>query len=714
VSSWTLDEGRLPTNGTEMAMDRGSFKDGDFSLGDTVTVIGQAGTRDFTLVGVFRFGDADSAAGASVSGFDLATAQEFLGQPGQVDAVLVAGDGSVSQEELAARIQAAVPEGIEVLTGAEITAENQNAIEQGLSFFNTLLLVFAGVGLFVGSFIIYNTFAITVTQRMREHALLRAVGAGRSQVVGSLLIEAVIIGVVASLIGFGLGILLSQGLRSMLVAFGIDIPTTGLVVAPRAFVIAMLVGTLITVVAAVMPSIRASRVPPVAAMRDVEQDRSAVSHGRIVSGLVVTGLGIAALVAALAGGSAVLFLGAPVLFVGLFILGPIIARPFARLVGTPLPATRGITGVLARENAARNPKRTARTAAALLVGVALVAGVTVLAASIKSSIREIIGEQFTGDFVLNTSGGFGFGGLPLDAADRLNELPEVEAAAGVGIGFARLDGDDGIVSLVDPTTAGRLFDLEFVAGAIEDLDDEGLLVSSSRAESDGKSLGDTYQVTFLDGVSRTLAVQGIYEKDELAGPFSMTKTLYGSTGADQFDFSVFMLKADGVSEDDARAAIETVTSDYPNAKLQSRSEYVEAQAAQIDQFVNLVYALLALSIIIAVVGITNTLSLSVYERTRELGLLRAVGASRGQVRSTIRWESVITAVLGTVQGIIVGLLLAYAVILALRDEGLGSYTIPWAALGLVLGLAVLAGVVAAWWPARRAARLDVLDAISYE
>jgi putative ABC transport system permease protein len=713
-SPWIVKDGRLPTAADEVAIDAASFDDGSFALGDQVTIVSQGGTREFTLTGTVRFGSVDSVGGATFALFTLPTAQEFVTtSPGEIDAVLVSGDGSVSDDELAASLTAALPDGVEALTGAEITDESIDAIEEGLSFFNILLIVFAGIALFVGAFIIYNTFSITVAQRQQESAVLRAVGASRRQVLGVLLIEAAVVGLIASILGFvgglGMAVLLEKGLNLL----GIGIPAGGLVVGVRTAVVSLVVGLTISIAAALLPALRGSRVPPVAAMREVNLDRSAMSTARLVSGLLVTGLAIVLIVVGLTGTPILLALGAPLVFIGVFVLGPILARPVAGLLGRPVEATRGITGRLARANATRNPRRTARTAAALMVGVALVAGITVLAASVKASIRTIIAEQFTGDYVVSTTS-FGFGGIPPEVADRLNELPEVESAAGIQVGYAAIDGTDQAMSVVDPQTTIGVFDLEFVTGDIGDLTVDGVLVSTGRAESAGLSVGDPYEITMLDGVTRTLTVQGIYEKDELAGPVSVHEDLYEQSGADQYDFSVFVTRAEGVAASDADAAIAAVVDDYANADLQTRDEYVDSQVAQIDQLVNLMYGLLALAVVIAVLGIANTLSLSVYERTRELGLLRAVGASRRQVRGTVRWESIITALLGAVQGLVIGVLFGYAVIVALRDEGLESFSLPVVGLIAVVLVALVAGVVAAIKPARRAARLDILRAVTVE
>jgi putative ABC transport system permease protein len=720
LSPWKLAQGHMPQQPNDVVLDNASFKNGGFKLGDKVTVISQGGTRQFDLVGSVKFGSADSPGGATFALFTLPTAQEFVGRPGQIDAVEVKGDGSVSQRALADRIQKTMPTGVETLTGQEITKENQTTIQDALRFFNVLLLVFAGIAIFVGTFIIYNTFAITIAQRMRENALLRAIGAGRRQVLGGLVVEAIVVGIVASLTGFVLGIGLSVLLRAALRALGIDIPASGLVVLPRTLIVSLLVGTIITVISGVFPAWRGSKVPPVAAMRDVAVESTVVSKARLISGFVIGGLGALLLAIGLAGGNPIVFLGTPLIFVGLFILGPIVARPVARFLGWPLPRLRGVTGQLARENAMRNPKRTSRTAAALLVGVALVSGVTVLASSLKSYVRSVFEQQFNGDFVLRTNAQVG--GLPLEAAQRMNQLPEVAAATGVGIGFGKVDRpsangphpQDGTLTLVDPATISKLFNLDFISGSASDLTDTGVLVSKRRAEADGLHIGSTFNITLLDGTPRPVTVQGIYNKRELAGDTTVSKGFYSKGGGDQFDFSVFVKTKPGVSEAAARAALETVAMDYPNGTLESRTEYINNQAKQIDQVVNLVYVLLALSIVIAVVGIIITLWLSVFERTRELGLVRAVGASRAQVRSSVHWESIITAVLGTVEGLVVGVLLGYATVVALRSQGLKSFSLPIGTLVVVLLLGVFVGWLASLLPAWRASRLNVLQAISYE
>jgi putative ABC transport system permease protein len=708
-----VGDSRFPVGSGEVMIDAGSAKKGKFKLGDAVTVISQGGARTFTLVGIVRFGTADSAAGATFAMFDLPTAQSFIGKPGMIDNVAVRAEPGVTERVVTDRIQERLGPTVSALTGAEITKENQDTVATAMGFLNTLLLVFAAVALFVGSFIIYNTFSIIVAQKQRENALLRAVGASREQIVAAVLVESVIVGVIASALGFVAGIGMSSVLKNFMAAAGIDIPTGGVVLLPRTVTASFVVGVLMTVIAAVSPSVRASRVAPVAAMRGIALDKSATSKGRLVAGLLVSSFGAFCVVLGLGGSIRFLAIGIPVLFIGLFVLGPLIARPVAGVIGSPLPHIAGMTGTLARQNSMRNPKRTARTAAALMVGVSLVTGISVLASSIKSSIRSIIGDQFTGDFVINTRTQ-GFGGLPPELAAKLNSLPEVKSATGLQLGYGNVTGKKNATPLtvVDPQSVGDVFDMNFVQGAVRDLTADGILVSQSRAESDNLALGSAVALRLLDGAERQLTVQGIYEKDELAGPYTVSQELFRKSGTDVYHFAVYGVIAPGVPKAKAMAAMEAVVKQYPTGKLLTRDGYVSAQAQQIDQLLNLIYGLLALAVVIAIFGIANTLSLSVYERTRELGLLRAVGAFRSQVRAAVRWESVITALLGTAQGIVIGVLLGYAVIFSLKSEGLKRFSVPYPTLAIVLVLSIIAGVVAAIRPARRAARLDILQALA--
>ncbi len=713
ISVWTFREGRVPVNGTEMAMDAGSFSDGKFALGDKVTVLGQTGNRTFTLVGVVGFGKSDSPVGSRVALFDLTTAQEFIGRPGQVDGIMVRGDGSVSQSTLAQRIATVMPRNTETLTGKAMAADSSNQVKTALGFFNTLLLVFAFVALFVGSFIIYNTFSIIVAQRRKENALLRAIGASQHQVQSAMLIEAALMGVIGSALGFVFGFGMAQMLRSLLTGVGIKLPAGGLVLLPRTVIASFVVGIAITLASAILPSRRGGKVPPVAALRDVAVEQPSFSTRRLLSGVGLLALSAGLVAIGLAGQIQILGLGVALVFISLFVLGPLLSRPIARFLGAPLAQWRGTAGALARENAMRNPKRTARTAASLMVGVALVAAIAVFASSVKASIRTVFAKQFTGDFVVSTQS-FGFGGLPVKLAPELAQLPGVRAATGVQLGLAKVDGKDQVFSVVDPATVGKLFDLKMLSGTIESLDQQGVLISKKTADSSHLGMGDTVEMTMLNGNAFHLKVLGIYEKDELARQYTIAKSLYAQSGGDQYDFSIYVAMASGADESKLESALTKAVAPYPTAKVESKSGYIASQAAQIDTFVNLVYGLLALAVIIAVMGIANTLSLSVYERTREFGLLRAVGASRRQIRSIVRMESEITALLGAVQGVVIGVVLGWAVVFALRDQGFSKLSVPIPTIVVVLVIAIGCGIVAAARPARRAARLDVLGAIATE
>ena len=718
LSPWQLTPGSRPPGQGELVVDKGTADAGDLAIGDTVTVLTQTGPHQLPLVGTARFGTVDSPGGASVAILDLPTAQQLLlGRTGELDAVMVDAGAGVDETTLTMQVAAALPDGVEALSGSAITSETQDVMRDGLSFFNTFLLAFAAIGLVVACFTIYNTFQIVVTQRRREMAMLRAVGASRRQVLSTQLIEAAVLGVVASAIGLGAGILVAGLLKATMEQFGIDIPAGGTVLQLRTVIVAMVVGTLVTVISAVFPALRASRIPPLAALRDVAAGGLEAPRRRLVTGGLTVIAGGTAMVIGLGGsGVAWVGIGALAVFIGVFVLGPLIARPVIRATGAPLHAVSGITGELARENALRNPKRTARTGGALMVSVALVAAITVMAASIKDWIRDTFEDQFTGDFVVATDT-FGFGGLSPELAAQLNELPEVATATGVRVGVARVGSttptDEEYVS-IDPATAGPVFDIGMTQGSMAELTVDGVLLDDGEAERRGLGVGDALDFQFLNGTRRTLTVEGIYTEQDMAGPLVVSHALHEQSGTDQFDFSVFIQKADGVDDDAARAAISGVSDAYPNASVESRAEYIDDQAAQLNQLVNLMYGLLGLAVVIALFNIANSMALSIHERTHELGLLRAIGMTRRQTRAAIRWESVLISLLGTGLGVLIGMFFGWSISVTIRDGGLATFTIPWRALLVVVALALVGGVLATFRPARRAARLDVLHAIATE
>jgi putative ABC transport system permease protein len=719
LNPFVLADGEPPRGPDQVVVDKATADAEGFAVDDTITILTKEGPGEYTVAGIARFGTADSPAGATVALFSLAEAQRVLAEPGVFDTISAVAQDGVSQEELKASLEeslAAAPDAgeVEVLTGEEITEETQDSIAENLSFFTTFLLVFAVVALIVGGFVIYNTFGILVAQRSRELALLRAVGAGRGQVIGSVLIEALAVGVVGSVLGIGLGVLLAAGLRALLNQFGLDIPDASLVIAARTVVIGLLVGVVVTAVSAVAPALRAARIPPIAAMRAVAHDTSGHSRRRIVIGLLITAVGVVLLVRGLFGGGENALIsvggGALLVFVGVTALGPVLARPVTRFIGAPLPRVRGITGKLARENAMRNPRRTASTAAALMIGVGLVGLITIVAASARASIEKIVDDSFTGDFVID-SGTFGFGGISPELADELNQLPEVRAATGIRVAFAEIDGQGQGIIGVDPETAFDIVDIGVLQGAPEDLDERAIAIHEDVAEDDGLEIGSEIPVRFADTGEQPLRVAMIYSENQLAGNYLIGRSAYEANVADQFDFQVYVLKSDDASTDEARAAIEQTAEPFANAEVEDLSEFKQSQLGQINQILYIVYALLALAVVIALFGIANTLALSIIERTHELGLLRAVGMTRRQLRSSVRWESVLTAVFGTLLGLAIGLFFGLALGQALKDEGLEVLRVPVGQLVVIVVVAGLAGVLAAVLPARRASRLDVLDAI---
>jgi putative ABC transport system permease protein len=713
-SLWTITSGQLPTDSTEVALDEYTFDKGNFTLGDNTRIIAQSGSREFTIVGVASYGDVRTSGGATFALFDIDTASEFLAQPGFIDQILVTSDGSVSDEELAARIDNTLPieAGLETLTGAEITTEAQDQIGNALSFISIFLSIFSYIALGVGSFVIYNVFSISAAQRQRENALLRAIGASKRQVTTTMLCEAVAVGLFGSALGLVSGIGLSRGLSALLRSFGIELPSVGLVLSSSTVINTLVVGLLITVLSSFLPALRAGRVPPLAAMRETSFEVTKVSLLRLIIGLVFAISGIVVTIAVVVGADAIL-LGLSILlvFIGTLVLGPIIARPLALFIGLPIQKIRGVPGQMARENAARNPKRTARTSAPVLIGVALVTAVTALAASIQTQIRDVVGEQFYGDYAISVNT-FGFGGLSPDLADDVNQLPEVASATGIGFAAAKINNSGTYVTVITPSTISGIFDFGFIEGEVNQLTPEGIFVSESRAQRLKVAMGSRVSVTLADGTERELTVQGIYEKDEIAERYIVSRDLFEGTTVARFDSGVYILANKNVPDAQVRAALQQTVDEYGAGNLRSKDEFIDEQAAQINQLLGLIYGLLLLSIIIAIVGIVITLLLSVYERQREIGLLRAVGMTRSQVRSTVRWESVITSLQGAVLGALLGIGLGWVIVFALRDQGLRAFEIPIGTTLLILVISFIVGVIAAVYPAYRATKVNILQSIT--
>ena len=710
---WSTAEGKWANGPTEVVIDEASAKAGKYVLGDTVKVVAQSGSREFTLVGIASYGDVRSPGGATFALFDSVTAAEFLTKPGFIDAILISGDGSVSDEKLSKAIQDALPttSKTETLTGAEITLETQDQIGSALDFFGILLSTFSFIALGVGCFVIYNVFSISAAQRQRENALLRAIGASRKQITRAMLIEATVVGLLGSVVGLVAGIGLSAGLSALLRAVNIDIPSGGLVLSQNTVTSTIIIGLIVTVLSAILPARRAGKVPPLAAMRATALEIAEPGRKRLYTGLLSIALGLAIIVAVVMGASNnYLGIGILFVFIGTIVLGPIIARPVAMFLGRPAARFRGVTGVMARQNSARNPKRTSRTASPVLIGVALVTAVTALAASIKGQIDDVFTAQFKGDYAISTDAR-GFGGLSPSLAVDLNKLPEVEKATGFGFLTVKIEDKGQYLTTITPKTIEGLWDIGLINATYSDLSTSDIFVSEKTAKKKNIALGSVLQTTFGDGSTRPLKVAGFFVNDEI-GNYIANSALVDGSAIIMFDIGVYIKTKDNVDKAEAFTALENAVKKYGQGELLTKQEYINKQSGQVNQLLGLIYGLLMLSVIISIVGIIITLLLSVFERQRELALLRAVGMTRSQVRTTVRWESVITSLLGAVLGIILGIGLGWVIVFALKDQGLTSFKLPIGPTIVIMVMSFIVGLFAAIYPAWRATRVNILDALN--
>lgn len=715
LSIWRVKQGRLPVGLGEVALDVLTAQDAGYDIGDTVKVNSDNGSRDFELVGIMEYDDIISPGNATWALFDAEAAEEFISRPGFIDAVLVKGDGSVPDDVLVERIRAALdPEVAETLTSAEITLQTQTEIERSLSFLTIFLVVFSFIALCVGMFVIYNVFSIIAAQRQRENALLRALGASRRQVTWALLIESFVVGIVGSTVGLTAGVGLASGVKSLLNSLDFAIPARGLAIEPRTIVVTLVAGTVASVLAAVGPAVGAGRVPPVAAMGDAVVERVGSVRARVGLAIASALFGVGSIIAVMNGADALLLaLGVVCLFAAVILVGPVLAKPIARFLGAPVQRVRGVTGTMARGNVQRNPRRTARTAAPVLIGVALVTGASVFAASIKQQIQDVVGATFSGDYVVNSTNG-GPVSFGQEFIDSLNGLPEVGTATGVGFAFgiADTDGESASGLVIDPLTADGLLNIVFLSGELSDLTIDGVLISEGEADRESVAPGGQIQLR-LDGETVELTVQGIFETTDLirASRIYHRDTFVGSSIPTPAGV-VSLTSADGVSDGELRDAVNAEIDDYGIGTLQNKAEFIESRADIVDRSLAFIYGLLMLSIVIAASGILFTLLLAVYERRRETGLLRAVGMNKSQVRTTVRWESVITSLYGAAAGVLMGLVLGYVVIVALRDQGLTTYSVPASSILWIMVLAFIVGVLAAVFPAWRATRMSILHAIA--
>jgi putative ABC transport system permease protein len=714
LNPFHLVEGRAPRRGGEVAFDQRTADRAGYAVGDTVTFQTQSGVQEATLVGIARFGTADSPAGTSVTLFDAVTAQRELAEPGQIDVVAIDAEDGVGQAELRDRVADALDVAdVDVVTGEVLVHEAQETARSTFTGIRTFLLVFALISVLVGSFVIYTSFAFIVAQRQRQVALLRALGASRAQVLGAVVVESLLVGVLASLVGYGLGVSLAAGLA------GSFVPGAEAVIQPRTLAVALGVGTVVTLASAVFPAARASRVPPVAAMRDVAIDTSHRSRVRAGLALALGVEGAALLVMGadggeLAGQSPLRLSGLGMLgvFLALIVLAPVVARPAALVLGRVLPALRGVVGRLAQQNAARNPRRTGSTASALMIGLGIVSLFLVVNASLRASLDDTVDNQFRGDVVIDSGGSFVSGGLPGDVADAVNTLPEVDAATGVRFGFAQIAGTPHGMRAIDPDTGFDLFAIEVAEGDVSGLDANGIAVFEGIAEERGWEVGDEIPVVFGDTGEIPFTVAALLARRDLTGPFVMGVDAFAANLPDVGDAQIWVRLADGVTVDEARDDLESVVASFPSAEVQDLDEFKASMKGQYDIILILVNALLTLTIVIAMIGIVNALILSVVERTREIGLTRAVGASRGQVRSAIRWEALIIAAFGLVGAVGVGVFFGWVLVHALSEEGFRVFALPAAQLAAFAAVTGVLTLAAAVLPAAWAARRRVLAAIA--
>jgi putative ABC transport system permease protein len=710
-----IRSGAPPARPSEVAIDAATAKDHGLSVGQRVRVITQAGTAPFTISGIVGFGDSDNLAGATVTIFELRTAQRLFGREGTLDHIYVAGDDGLGDAVLRDRIAGVLPRGFEAVTATDVADQQARDTAKALGFLRTGLLVFAFVSLFVGGFIIFNTFNIIVTQRTRELGLYRAIGATSRQVLASVLVESVITGLAASVVGLGVGLLLAKALQGLFSAIGFDLPSTATQVRGRTILVSLAIGTVITVVASVAPARRAARVAPIQALRETGIAPSVSLVRRVVFGLLVALGGVGLLLYGLFGGpsngAAIVGAGAAFTFLGAAILSPLVARPLASGIGAPLRA-RGISGKLGRDNAMRNPRRTASTAAALMIGLGLVTFVAVFAASLKASASAILDQTVKADFILN---GRQFQPFSPHLARELAASPEFHAVSPFRQAAAKVAGGLTFPTGVDPSTIADVTNIRMRAGSVASLSDPStILVSQGAAESHRWRVGDTITVLFARTGTQLFAIGGVFATNQLLNDYVMSLDAYDRNFAQLLDTAVFVKVAPGTPLPRARATLDRLTKQFPNVEVHDQAQFKQQSVDQVNQVLAIVFVLLLLAIVISLFGIVNTLSLSIYERVHEIGLLRAVGMTRSQVRRMIRAEAVIIAVLGAVLGLGIGVLFGWAMQRALADLGVGTLAVPFAQLLAFLVLAAIAGVVAAVWPARRAARLDVLSAIAYE
>jgi len=719
----TYTDGEPPRTANEASIDESTADREGLEIGGTLRIAGEAGVKAYRIVGIQRLGDTSSG-GAGTAQLTLPEAQRLTGKEGEFDGISVQAAPGVSPEDLSRRIRDVLPRRVIVETGTQAAARQSQDVKDDLSFFRIVLLVFGGVALLVGSFLIFNTFSITIAQRIRELGMLRTLGATRGQILRGMLLEATLIGAVGSLIGVLAGIGFASALNAIFKSFGIDLPNTGTVIEARTIIVSILVGMLVTFAAAISPALRATRVSPMAALLEAELPEgrgrgrlfTAVAALFIVGGIALAVVGVFGVVGESGAAAGAVGGGAVLTLLGVSMFSPRLVRPLASVAGWPLEKLRGITGRLARENAVRKPGRTAVTAAALMIGLAVVVFVTVFAAGINASISNAIDRNFQGELVLQNTDGFS--PISPQAVREAERVQGVQSVSSFVLAGGVYDGKDIMVSGVDTATVSDVLSLDWEEGSPETLSSlpaRGAVLDDAWASSNDLGVGDRMRIRTPLERDVTLTVEGTVKDnaDLLGNLVTSQETLRTEFGARQPGMAFIRLApgADAATVQDRISRV--VERRFPTVDTLNQQELKDNLEEQINQLVGFFYVLLALAIVISLLGIVTTLALSIHERTRELGLLRAVGMSRRQVKRLVRYESVITALIGAILGTVLGIIFAALVSRPLADEGF-ELAYPVGTLLILFVLAALAGVLAAIWPARRAARLDVLQAVAYE
>jgi putative ABC transport system permease protein len=726
VSPYHLTKGRAPRAPDEVVLNDAAVTDGGLGVGDDVTVISQAGPAKYHLVGSFAFGAAKSVGGNITAAFTLPQAQHLAGLKDEVQAIYVKGDDGVSDQQLVQRIQPVLQGNAEAITGKEAIAQLSTQSTGNFRFLKLALVIFGAIALLVGTFVISNTFSILVAQRTKELALLRALGAGRGQVLGSVLLEAGLVGAIAAVVGIGAGVLLSHAVLSGISATGVQLPNSAVVVSTRTIVFSMAIGVAVTLLASLLPALRATQVAPLAALRDVAVDRSNLSRFRIGAGIVCLTFGCWFLSAAWRSGGSTnaipsVGIGAGLAVIGFLVVGPVLAGRSVRLLGAPLPQLKGVTGRIATENAARSPKRTSATASAVVIGVALVVFITVFAGSATSSVKTGVERGVNADiFVTSKQSGLNaIPGIPRSVGPTVAKVPGVDVVSSIGFGSLQLQYPDGktathIAESLDPKGIGLIFKPRMDIGRITDLTDDGIVFDKSLVKAHHLRLGQKVNVQGPTGQVRTLVLQGISDDQALLGYVALTNATFSAINPGLVDLQVGATVKAGADVPTVLRRVQKAIAGLPRVEVLDRDGFIGNIAKQITSYVSLIYCILVISVITALEGIANTISMSIAERTRELGLLRAVGMDRSSVRSSVRWEAVLIAALGAVVGVLVGLLLSTALVKSLRGFGLETLSIPPIGILIVIAATIALGTLAAVRPARRAAGLSILEAIATE